>query len=235
MSSRAHAPQNSRAHDIPSPRADELPNARAMERSYTSRHRAPRASTRVILAVIAALALGAANTFGDLLWAGLSLRHRMVTGIAHGALLCLFIGAFVGWHARRPAAGAAAGPVIGVIAAASFYLLAPAIGYWAMFPAWMLFWICFGVLLKALGGERTWSAALLRGLVAALISGLAFYAISGIWTRPPRGGPNYWYNFGAWSFAFLPGFLALFFRTSAGALEQRRTATDAREFRTKTE
>jgi hypothetical protein len=166
----------------------------------------------VILAIIAALALGAASTFGDMLWAGLSLRHRMAYGIAHGALICLCIGAIVGWHAQRPRAGAAAGPLIGVLAAASFYVLAPSIGYYAMFPAWMLFWICFGALSRSLGGQHTWSAALLRGVTAALISGLAFYAISGIWTRPPSGGPNYWYNFGAWSFAFLPGFLALFVR-----------------------
>ena len=158
----------------------------------------------------AALMLGAASALGDLLWAGLSLRHRMVYGLAHGAIICLFIGAAVGWRAGRPAAGAAAGPLVGVLAAGAFYLLAPRLGYYAMFPAWMFFWICFGLLQKELAREETWREAVVRGLLAALVSGAAFYAISGIWTRPPRGGPNYLYNFAAWTIAFMPGFAALF-------------------------
>jgi hypothetical protein len=161
-------------------------------------------------AVIAALALGAANTFGDMLWAGLSLRHRMAYGLAHGALLCLCIGAIIGWRAGRTTAGIAAGPAIGLLAAASFYVLAPWLRYYAMFPAWMLFWMCFAMLQKVLAPEPGWGPALGRGLAAAVLSGAAFYAISGVWTDPPRGGPRYLYNFAAWSFAFLPGFLALF-------------------------
>jgi hypothetical protein len=66
------------------------------------------------------------------------------------------------------------------------------------------------MLQKALQRERTWAEAIGRGLLAATLSGAAFYAISGIWTDPPRGGPNYLYNFGAWSVAFFPGFAALF-------------------------
>lgn len=163
-------------------------------------------------AILAAIILGAASTLGDLLWAGLSLRHRMVYGLVHGALICLFIGAFVGWRAGRLGAGLAAGPVIGLLAAACFYLLAPWLRYYAMFPAWMFFWICFAALQKRLRAERLWVGAVARGLAAALVSGLAFYAISGIWTNPPRGGPRYLYNFMAWSFAFLPGFIALFWQ-----------------------
>ena len=49
----------------------------------------------------------------------------------------------------------------------------------------------------------------MRGVLAALTSGLAFYAISGIWTNPAPGGPNYAYNFLCWTIAFLPGFAAL--------------------------
>jgi hypothetical protein len=163
-------------------------------------------------AIIAALVLGAASTFGDFLWAGLSLRHRMVYGLVHGALICLAIGAFVGWGARRVLASLAAGPVIGVLAAGFFYVLAPRFGYYAMFPAWMFFWMCFALLQGGLRRERARMPAVARGLVAALASGVAFYAISGIWTRPAPGGPNYLYHFAAWSIAFLPGFAALFAR-----------------------
>jgi len=169
----------------------------------------------MIYALVAALVLGAASTFGDVLWAGLSLRHRMAYGLAHGALLCLLIGIIVGFRGGRTRAGALAGPLIGICAAAVFYLLAPRFGYYAMFPAWMFFWICFALLLPILERSSRWRDAFVRGLVAAVLSGLAFFAISGIWTRPPAGGPNYLYNFGAWSFAFLPGFAALFTRRPA--------------------
>jgi hypothetical protein len=161
-------------------------------------------------AALAALVLGAASTAGDMLWAGLSLRHRMVYGLLHGALICLAIGAFVGWPARRVASGVAAGPLIGLLAAGVFYLLAPRLGYYAMFPAWMFFWICFALLQRWLRREPAWAPALARGVAAAVVSGAAFYAISGIWTRPAPGGPNYLYHFAAWSFAFFPGFAALF-------------------------
>ena len=166
----------------------------------------------MIFAAGAAIALAAAMTAGDMLWAGLSLRHRVGYGLAHGALICLVIGAFVGWHARRPLAGVAFGPLIGLLAAALFYVLAPWLRYSAMFPAWMFFWICFAILQKQLARDGAWGPAIARGVVAAVVSGLAFYLISGVWTRPPRGGPNYFFNFGAWFIAFLPGFLALFTR-----------------------
>jgi hypothetical protein len=78
-----------------------------------------------------------------------------------------------------------------------------------MFPAWMFFWICFA-LLQAYLDRAPAGAALIRGLAAAVLSGLAFYAISGIWTRPSPGGPDYPRHFFSWAFAFFPGFAALF-------------------------
>ena len=175
----------------------------------------------MMFALGAALALAAAMTAGDMLWAGLSLRHRMGYGLAHGALICLLIGTFIGWRARRPLAGTAAGPVIGLLAAGLFYVLAPWLRYSAMFPAWMFFWICFALLQKHLRDERTWGTAIMRGLLAAIVSGAAFYLISGVWTRPPRGGPNYLYNFGAWFVAFAPGFLLLFGGRPAGSRQSQ--------------
>jgi hypothetical protein len=169
--------------------------------------------------LIAAVALAAASTAGDMLWAGLSLRNRMGYGLIHGALICLCIGAVIGWRAHRLGLGVVFGPVIGLVAAASFYVLAPRLRYYAMFPAWMLFWICFGLLQRFLQHHGAWFPAILRGVLAAILSGAAFYAISGIWTDPPPGGPNYLYNFGAWTVAFLPGFLALF----TGGREPART------------
>ncbi len=173
------------------------------------------------LAVVgAALFLGAVMTVGDFVWAYFNVRHTTMSGILHGVAMCLCLGAVVGARAGRLAAGLLVGPLIGVLAAGAFYALAPTLQWGAMLPAWMLFWICFALLQHVLLRE-TLPRALGRGLVAAVASGLAFYAISGIWTNPARGGPNYLVLLIYWSFAFLPGFVALF----AGAPARGRGAS----------
>ena len=160
-------------------------------------------------AIVAALLLAGVMTLGDFIWSVLEVRHKVVHGIAHGAAMCLVLGMVIGWRARRFAAGAAAGPVIGVIASVAFYALAGWLRYWAMLPAWMLFWILFAILQQRLTPGAPLRTALARGLAAALLSGAAFYAISGIWTNPPPT-PRYGVNFASWAFAFFPGFVALF-------------------------
>jgi hypothetical protein len=163
----------------------------------------------MVLAVAAALFLGAVMTAGDFVWAAFGVRHTVWAGVAHGALMCLCIGGVIGVRTGRLVPGIIAGPLIGVLAAGAFYALAPTFRLGAMLPAWMLFWICFALLQHYLRPE-TLPRALGRGAVAAVLSGLAFYAISGIWTRPSPGGPNYLIHFLYWSFAFFPGFLVLF-------------------------
>ena len=161
-------------------------------------------------AIVAALLLGAVMTGGDFIWSFFSVRHKVWSGVAHGAAMCLVLGMVIGWRTRRFTAGAAAGPVIGVVAALAFYALAGWLRYWAMLPAWMLFWLLFALLQQRLARTESMSAALGRGVAAALLSGAAFYAISGIWTNPPPGPPRYGVHFPSWVFAFFPGFVALF-------------------------
>ena len=167
----------------------------------------------MVYALVASLALAAVMTFGDWLWAALNIRHTVTAGMLHGAAMCLCLGAAIGLRARRVAPGIIAGPIIGVLAAGVFYLLAPSLRLMAMFPAWMFFWICFAVLQGWLQRDRGMVTSLFIGIVAAVLSGLAFYAISGIWTRHDPGGPNYPWNFAAWTIAFFPGFAALFWRS----------------------
>lgn len=175
-------------------------------------------------AVVAALLLAAVMTFGDYIWSVFNVRHRVVNGILHGAGMCLALGAVIGWRARRIAAGIIAGPVVGVIAALAFYALAGWLRYWAMLPAWMLFWVLFALLQQRLMRGESVTAALGRGAAAAVLSGAAFYAISGIWTNPPPGPPRYGVHFASWVVAFLPGFIALFIGARARGRDVARVS-----------
>ncbi len=80
----------------------------------------------------------------------------------------------------------------------------------ALLITWVLMWMTLAFLQRwALQHGETALRALLRGLVAAVGSGLSFWAISGIWTNPSPGEPNHWLRVFYWALAFLPGFLAL--------------------------
>ena len=64
---------------------------------------------------------------------------------------------------------------------------------------------------------------LLRGLRPRVLSGAAFYLVSGMWTDH-SAPPNYLRNFASWTFAFFPGFAALLWRRRAETCH--RTAPD---------
>jgi hypothetical protein len=164
----------------------------------------------VAYAFIASLILGLVMTLGDFAWAAFQIRHRVLYGVIHGAVMCLCVGLAVGVRARRPLPAAAAGPAIGVAAAALFYALAPALRWGALFPAWMLLWLLFALLQERFDRKERLAGALGRGIAAALLSGAAFYLVSGMWTGGSHADPNLPRRFASWSFAFLPGFLALF-------------------------
>ena len=169
----------------------------------------------MVYALIASLLLGAVMTLGDFAWAALHIRHRIAYGLIHGAAMCLCVGLAIGIRASKPLAAAIAGPAICVIAALVFYALVRPLGWGALFPAWMLLWMLFGVLQQRLEKTDRSGPALMRGIAAALLSGGAFYLISGIWTRDSHLHPKLALHFAAWSFAFFPGFAALFWRRAA--------------------
>jgi hypothetical protein len=99
---------------------------------------------------------------------------------------------------------------VGLAAAAGYYALAPLLRFYAMLVSWMALWLGFALLdARVLQRQVPPREALIRGLIGAVASGLAFYSISGIWTRPRAGGPSYGYNFLCWTMAFLPGLMAL--------------------------
>ena len=174
----------------------------------------PIAMHGVVHALLGALLIGALNTLGDLIWANFIPAHRPVFGILHGVVLCLGIGLYLGVLRQRPVRGAVEGALTGFVAASGFYVFAPFIGYSAMFVLWMALWVAFGIIEGRVLGEPRVSLreAVGRGVLAAVGSGAAFYAISGIWQRHPSGAADYAFRFVCWTFAFLPGFLALLAR-----------------------
>lgn len=163
----------------------------------------------MILALVGALILAALSTLYDFIWAHFEVRHRVVNGLVHGMTLLSVAGLVFGWSARRPMAGFVGGATAGLVAAASFYALFPLLGYLGgIIGAWMLLWLLFAALDAWLRRQSVVSAEVVaRGAIAALLSGVAFYLVSGMWTD--HSNPNYLRNFASWTFAFFPGFAAI--------------------------
>ena len=164
-------------------------------------------------AVGGAASIAAVSTLGDFIWAGWELQHRPLYGLIHGSLLFLSIGLYLGALARRYAAGAGVGALIGGLAAGGFYVIAPVLGRSAMFFLWFGTWIALGFLNQRLTRREVPGinirAAFARGVLAAVGSGVAFFLVSGIWFPFDPQGWDYLLHFGAWTVAYLPGFTAL--------------------------
>jgi hypothetical protein len=163
-------------------------------------------------ALAAAVTLALVSTVGDYLWATVVPGHEVIYGLAHGAVLLACVGLWLGVSARRPVGGAVGGLAIGLVSAGGFYVLAPLLGYAAMFPMWIAMWILFAYLHAWLAGRRDRREWPSRGLIAGVSSGLAFYLISDIWLAPEPGGPYYGWHLVAWTLAYVPGFAALLVR-----------------------
>jgi hypothetical protein len=157
-----------------------------------------------------ALAIAAVSTLGDFLWVEWELQNTPRNGVLHGALLFLCVGGYLGALTRKHLTGAAAGALIGGLAAAGYYLIRPVAGRVVMFLLYFGVWIALGFLNQRLApGKINTGAALGRGLLAAVGSGVAFYLVSGIWFPFDPEGWDYLVHFSAWTVAYLPGFAAL--------------------------
>jgi hypothetical protein len=167
--------------------------------------------------LVGVLVVAAVATAGDFIWYTYGVRHTIVAGLVHGALLLTVVGAVLGAASGRVLKGLPIGALAGIGGAASYFVLVAFIDrrtYGSAIPAaWVIMWL----MLAALEGRwlrapqpRTWAAIAGRGLAAAVIGGLAFYLVMNIlWGRPPAGGRNYVVQFFAWAFAWAPGLLAL--------------------------
>ena len=182
--------------------------------------------------IVGVLVVAAVATIGDFIWYSFGVRHTIVAGLVHGALLLTVVGAVLGAASNRVLKGLPIGALAGIGGAASYFVLVAVIDrrtYGSAIPAaWVIMWL----LLAAFDGRwlraptpRTWAAVAGRGLAAAIIGGVAFYLVmTTLWGPPPAGGRNYAVQFFAWAFAWAPGLFALTLGgSSMGTSGQSRT------------
>lgn len=151
-------------------------------------------------------------TIADFIWFEYGVRHTTAAGIIHGAGLLLAVGLVLGHAAGAIWRGAPGGILAGVGGALAYYAVPRSFGYvGALLVAWTFMWIVLAAVnawaRNQFRGVNEW---MLRGVVAAVASGVAFYFVSGIWTaRPPEGGRNYVWHLVAWTIAWAPGLFAM--------------------------
>ena len=167
--------------------------------------------------VLGILLIAAVATAGDYIWYTYGVRHQMPAGIIHGALLLTAVGGVLGALQGRLLRGLPIGTIAGIGGALAYYVLVEVMDsrtYGTAIPAaWVLMWL----MLAALEGRwlrapfpRSWSSIAVRGVVAAVLGGLAFYSVvTVLWGRPPAGGRNYFVQWLAWAWAWTPGIVAL--------------------------
>lgn len=167
--------------------------------------------------VAGVLFVAAAATLGDSIWYLFGVRHTIVAGLVHGALLLSVVGAVLGAASGRVLRGLPIGALAGLGGAASYSALVAVMDgrtYGTAIPAaWVIMWLLLATLdgrwLRA-PARRTWSAVAARGLAAALFGGAAFSLVMRIlWGPLPAAGRNYVVQFFAWAIAWAPGLLAL--------------------------
>ena len=161
-------------------------------------------------AIVGALVTAAVSTGGDYLWANVLPHGQPTYWFAHAVVLFLTVGACLGLPSRKPLLGALGAAAIGCAATLGFYLLQPLIGYSALFVLFVGLWLALGVLTgRFLQRRERASEIVVRSAIAAVGSGLGFYAISGIWMPFHPHGWDYARHFAYWTIAYLPGFAAL--------------------------
>lgn len=168
-------------------------------------------------ALAGVLVVAFAATLGDFIWYTVGVRHTMTAGLIHGAVLLTTVGAVIGAANGRLVKGLPIGFVAGIGGALAYYALIIVMDsrtYGTAIPgAWVIMWL----LLAALEGRwlraphrRSWSAIVTRGVVAAVLGGIAFALVRHVvWGRPANAERNYIVQFLAWAFAWAPGLLTL--------------------------
>ena len=162
--------------------------------------------------LIGILVVAAVSTVGDYVWYEVGVPHRMTFGIIHGAILLASVGGVVGATAGRIIAGVPAGALAGIGGALVYYALEDALGRGAMLAGWAAVWVLISILnVRVLQQpRRSWTDGIVRGVIAAVAGGLAFYLVGDdLWGRRPPGTRNYLTQYALWLAAWAPGLIAV--------------------------
>lgn len=159
--------------------------------------------------------VAAVATLGDHAWYALGARNEATAGSIHGAALLGAVGLVLGWLSGRVFAGLAVGVASGVGGALAYYSMAAAMGgrgmsLTAMVAAWAAVWIVLAVCEARLlrrPSPGSWGEALLRGVAAAALGGVAFYFMFPFFWGSASRDYNDFVKFGAWMVAWAPGIL----------------------------
>ena len=120
------------------------------------------------------------------------------------------LGLYLGWRKGKAGIGLLGGLMSGLIAALSFYVLAPIGGYSMMLVSWLILWIMLAALQTFLDGRLDLAKALARGVITSIVAGLGFAVVL---FQLYRGWPpdtfSFFKHFVAWSMAYLPGLYVL--------------------------
>jgi hypothetical protein len=161
-------------------------------------------------ALIGSLLLAALSTVADYVWFLDIPGHQVTSGSIHGAALFAALGAYLGWRKGKAGAGLLGGLLSGVLAALSFYALAPLGGYNMMLVSWLLLWIMLAALQTYLDGRLDVAKALGRGLVTAVVAALGFaIVLFQLYRSWPPDTFSFVTHFAAWTVAYLPGLYVL--------------------------
>lgn len=154
-----------------------------------------------------------------------NLLITLVAGLAHGAILFIILGAYLGGlhKGTSPQRGAIGGLAVGLAASVPFYGLFPILALvcgpeLAFCITLMVLWLWLWILLAYLNGRLSGASpspqdSAIRGCVAALISAPGFFWIIALWAGR-EDGYNYLCAFAAWLLSFGPSLLALLARRS---------------------
>lgn len=161
-------------------------------------------------AFVGSVLLALLSTIADYVWFLDIPQHQVASGSIHGATLFAALGAYLGWRKGKLAIGAVGGLLSGLVAALSFYVLAPLGGYNMMLVSWLILWIMLAGLQTHLDGRLDVARAIGRGLMTSIVAAIGFgvvlFELYGNW--PPTSF-SIFKHFIAWSMAYLPGLYVL--------------------------
>jgi hypothetical protein len=161
-------------------------------------------------AVVGSLLLAVLSTIADYVWFLDIPQHQVSSGSIHGATLFAALGAYLGWRKGKLGTGALGGLLSGLIAALSFYVLAPVGGYDMMLVSWLILWIMLAGLQTHLDGRLDLAKAFGRGIVTSIAAALGFgVVLFQLYRGWPPESFSFFKHFVAWAMAYLPGLYVL--------------------------